>query len=199
MKSISAFHILVITPLQSLPSDPRDAGTAEIIHVKKRRRKKVWSSSSEYVSNFAVIKKRKSIGEYGGVLADTEVQGTSNCLYEFDFLSTEWIDCTDMLNIGGNFSIQSGKKDALQGFKSWLTQTYENAQIVSKIGGLNESEEHLTPRIDLYESCNTVEKQVSKEPIQSFLTELSKIFSKKIPKFDERNRASEPYVCNFVF
>ena len=147
-----------------LPTHPKTDETAEIIHVRRRRRKKVWSFVSQKVSNVAVVNKSRSIGEYGSVLADTEVQGTSMSFYHFNFHQNGWIDYTERVNIGDSFSIESGEKEALARFKSWLTQTYENVQSVSKIGGLKAVEEDLAPRTDLYKSCRSAgRKQAPRE------------------------------------
>ena len=130
-------------PITYLPTFARYDGAAEIIHLRRARRKKVWSMStgSGYSSAFAVISNKRSIGGYGSALAYTEVHGTNKSFYHFHDQKDEWIRYS-WINIGDTFSIESWKKEDLQRFKSWLTEMYtkKNKGVLSvhSIGDINE-------------------------------------------------------------
>ena len=113
---------MVTTPTTVLPYYPYD-DTTEIIHLKRTRRKKVWSMSTWCIDDIAVITNRRPLRGFGNVLAYTEVQGTNKSFYYFDNEKNEWIE-SSWINIGDTFSIESDKKEALQRFMPWLKQRY---------------------------------------------------------------------------
>ena len=98
---------------------------SKIIHVSKRR--KFWSTSTNYVKDLAVISQRKYMRRiYNRLDMCVLDDGDSyyNHLYRFCFEEHKWIDITQEINIGNSFSI-SGKSSGIMQLRAMLSKVYD--------------------------------------------------------------------------
>ena len=133
---------------------------SKIIHVSKRR--KIWSSTTNYVKDLAVISQKKFIQwdkdriRYDKNLLD-DGYAYYNHLYRYCFEEHEWIETTqdiklrDKVNIENSFSI-SGERAGLPQLKSMLSQVYDDFDRRSDIDSSNSNEEDMAPRYELSKS-----------------------------------------------
>ena len=170
---ISAFHILVVTPIldyghskpgkEILPREPTNDRKSEIIHIK--RRKNVWSCTSEYVTNIEMISHYRCIGGFNDVLDGANLMAASKSLYQFDYEKYDWIDYTQGFNIGNSLCIE-GKNVEFQQFQHWLSKVYDNFHRISNLSRFSAIKEDLAPRLNLFTaSSSTTKTEGSKDSI----------------------------------
>ena len=133
--TFSAFDILVVpikdsshyykpNPVQELDK-PNQNQPAEIIQVSKKKR--IWSTSTKYVSNIAALRAPKNIGGWDKILgvATFNVKCFESYVYEYNFRKNKWIDVTKGFKIGNSFSFTGYKADFPK-FQQWLTKLYND-------------------------------------------------------------------------
>ena len=121
---------------------------SKIIHVTKRR--KIWSSSTNYVKDLAVISERKYMRKIYNrfdmcVLDDGD--SFHNHLYRYCFEEHKWIDITQEINIGNSFSI-SGQSSGIMQLRAMLSKVYDGFHRLSEIDTSNSNEEDMFPRYE---------------------------------------------------
>ena len=135
-----------------LPREPIDDRKSEIIHIK--RRKNVWSSTSKYVTNIAMINHYKCIGGFSDVLDGADLVAASKSLYQFDFEKYDWIDYKQGFNIGNSLCID-GNKVEYQQFQQWLSKVYDNFHRISNLRRFSAIKEDLAPRFNLFTASSS--------------------------------------------
>ena len=140
---------------------------SKIIHVSKRR--KIWSTSTNYVKDLAVISHEKYMrfwdkdrNRYDKNVLD-DGHGNYNHLYRYCFKEYKWIDITQEINVANSYSIK-GERAGLPQLKSMLEQVYDDFHRRSDIDSSNSNEEDMIPRYELSKSYPSLtDLEISKD------------------------------------